>query len=55
MTAMDIYLQISSNTIGGKYYAVSHPQESWRQSPLKIDSFELDIRTHKLTKSAITL
>ena len=50
-----MYLQISSNTIGGKYYAVSRPQESWRQPPLKIDSFELDIRTHKLTKSAITL
>jgi acid phosphatase type 7 len=48
-------LQISSEKINGQYYTVSRPQESWRQPPLKIDSFELDIQKHRLTKSAITL
>jgi acid phosphatase type 7 len=47
-------LQVSSEKIAGEYYAVSRPQESWRQPPLKIDSFELDLRKHRLSKSTIT-
>jgi hypothetical protein len=49
-----MHVQVSSEKIAGDYYAVSRPQESWRQPPLKTDSFELDIRKHRLTKSAIT-
>jgi acid phosphatase type 7 len=47
-------LQVSSEQIAGEYYAVSRPQEPWRQPPLKIDSFEFDLRKHSLTKSAIS-
>jgi hypothetical protein len=47
-------LQVSSEKIIGEYYAVSRIHESWRQPPQRIDSFELDLKKHRLSKSTIT-
>jgi len=43
-------LMVTPRFIVGEYWAVSRPQESWRQAPLRIDSFQLDWHTHKLVK-----
>jgi len=44
-------LKVSPGAISGQYYAVSRPQESWRAPPQMIDSFELNLKTHMLTKN----
>jgi predicted phosphodiesterase len=43
-------LKITPDVIIGEYYAVARPHESWSQKPQKIDSFQLDLKQHKLTQ-----
>jgi acid phosphatase type 7 len=46
-------IRITQKKLIGEYYAVSRPQESWRQDPERRDSFEIDLQKHSLTRSTI--
>lgn len=44
-------LQVTQDTISGEYYIVPKQNESWQAKSQKIDSFELDLKQHALTKN----
>ena len=44
-------LEISQNTLIGKYFTVPRPQESWSQPAECIDSFVLDLKNHALSRA----
>lgn len=44
-------LRVTQNTISGEYYIVPKQNESWQTKSQKIDSFELDLKQHALTKN----
>jgi len=43
-------MMVTQTQVVGEYYGCSRPQESWRANPERLDSFALDLRTHKLVK-----
>ena len=47
-------IEVTSNLVKGEYYTVPRPQESWNVSSQRIDNFELDIKTHRLTRSSLS-
>ena len=44
-------LRATQDTISGEYYIVPKQNESWQAKSQKIDSFELDLKQHVLTKN----
>jgi hypothetical protein len=43
-------LLVSPKNISGEYWATPRPQEPWRDPAQRIDGFNLDLQSHKLTK-----
>ena len=41
-------LTITPRSLTGEYYTVARPQESWRQDATLLDTFRLDLNTHRL-------
>jgi len=45
-------MQVTPDSITGKYFTVPRPQESWRGNTQQIDSFTLNLQNHRLTRDA---
>ena len=44
-----LLLEITPDTLTGRYYTVPRPQESWRAPAQLFDQFTLDLKAHKLS------
>jgi hypothetical protein len=41
-------MEVSSDTLTGRYYTVPRPQESWSSPAQRADLFTLNLREHRL-------
>jgi 3',5'-cyclic AMP phosphodiesterase CpdA len=46
-------IEVTPETVQGKYYTVPRPQESWSDPPALADVFELDWRQHRVRANAL--
>ena len=49
-----LVLEWTAKQISGTYFTVPRPQDPWRDPATAIDSFTLDLTTHKLAPKAVT-
>jgi hypothetical protein len=54
LPSYNLRIEVTSNLIKGGHYTVPRPQESWSTASQRIDYFEIDIKSHKLTKSTFS-
>jgi hypothetical protein len=43
-----LHLEVTPQVIQGTYFGVPHPHEAWGAAAQQIDSFTLDLTTHRL-------
>jgi hypothetical protein len=46
-------IEVTADSVQGKYYTVARPQESWSDPPVLADVWELDWRNHKVRANAL--
>lgn len=46
-------IEVTSDSVQGKYYTVARPQESWSDPPTLADVWELDWRSHKVRANTL--